>query len=397
MFKGYIRVGTDTVRLRYFLMSESITGSMTLGVTGDRTSDKKNKIELDNKQILGLALGFVISLALLVTGYYQYFTCLAILIIPALLYLIPHFFKVDDIKVMVMHGAVFVVVALLAGGLYAAPSYIDDNTDFAGNDSFTNATVAESVTGYDITVTFDAGVGQTPVAELFLIDKVGFSTVNGDPNDKTTLPGTQTGNVMAYSFSVDDQLYIIQFSMEDVDGNKTGQTFFFLTAYTSESNKNSAIWMGTLNDLGVYMLLYFMIVFLTYAMRSSAKKTRAKMVEQGRLYPEGYGRCKECNAIVLPGEVSCRKCGKYVDVPDEMKPKKKDFFTCSDCGAEIHEDAGKCPKCGVEFDGVEIEVQHADGTIEITDSTFECPICGSDVPATSEFCPKCGKTFESKE
>ncbi len=394
MFKGYIRVGTDIERLRYFLISESITGSMTLGVTGDQTSDRKKKIELDNKQILGLLLGFVVAFALLITGYYQLFSCMAVLIVPALLYLIPHAFNVKDIRVMLIHGVVFTIVALLVGGLYAAPTHIDDHSDFKANDSFTNCNVIETSTGYEITVTFDTG--QTPIAELFIINKVGFSTVNG-PKDPTVLTGTLSGNEMKYIIPLDDQLYVIQFSMIDSNNNRTDQTVFFLTAFTSESNKTSAVWMGSANDLGIYMLLYFMILFLTYAMRSSAKKTHKRMVEQGRLYPEGYGRCTECNAIVLPGEVACRKCGKYVDVPDEMKPKKKDFFTCSDCGAEIPEDAGKCPKCGVEFDGVEIEVEHADGTIEVTDTTFECPICGSDVSAVAEFCPKCGKEFESEE
>lgn len=396
MFKGYIRVGTNAMHLRYFLISESITGLMALGTIEDQMSDGKKKIELNSKQILGLIIGFVISFALLITGYYQYFTCMAVLIIPAILYLVPHFFKVKDLKVMVAHGVIFTVVALLAGGLYAAPTFIDDNSEFTGNDSFTNTTVIETGNGYDITVTIDGTPGLTPVAELFVIDKVGFSTVNG-PRDTKILTGTPTNNGMQYVFSVEDELHVIQFFMIDSDDNRTDATFFFLTAHTSESSKNSAMWMGSLYELGLFMLLYFMIVFLTFAMRSSAKKTQARMVEQGRLYPEGYGRCEECKAIVLPGEVSCRKCGKYIDVPVEMKPKKKDFFTCSECNAEVPVDADICPRCGVQFDDIEIEVEHADGTIEITSSTFKCPVCGLDVPPTAKFCPKCGETFEYEE
>lgn len=397
MFKGYISVGTDTMHLRYFLMSESITDPMALGMTGDRTSDEKKKIELDSKQILGLIIGFATSFAFLITGYYQLFTCMAVLIIPAILYLVPHFFKVKDLRVMVMHGVVFTVVALLAGGLYSAPTFIDNNSEFTATENFTDAVVTDTANGYDITVMFDSTLSLTPNAELFVIEKVGFSTVNG-PKDATVLvPTTSTINTISYSFTVDDQLHLIQFFTTDTDNKRTEQTFLFLTTHTSESNKNSAIWTGAGYELGLFMLLYFMILFLTYSMRASAKKTQARMVEQGRLYPEGYGRCVECRAIVLPGEVSCRKCGKYIDVPEEMKPNKKDFFTCSDCNAEVPADADVCPKCGVEFDDIEIEVEHADGTIEISSSTFKCPVCGLDVPPTAKFCPKCGETFEYKE
>lgn len=396
MFKGYIRVGTDLMHLRYFLISESVTGSMALGMTGDRTSDEEKKIRLDGKQILGLVIGFAASLALLIFGYYQYFTCMAVLIVPALLYLVPHFFKVKNLKVMVMHGVVFTVVALLAGGLYVAPSYIDDNSEFTGTNTLTDADVTYTGSGYQIMITFDDTTGLTPNAELFVIDAVYFTKANG-PDAEPLSPVTQTLNTASYDFPVGDQLYVIQFFATDTNNDRVEQTFFFLTDSTSESNKNSAIWMGIGYELGIFMLLYFMIVFLTYTMRASAKKTQARMVEQGRLYPEGYGRCKECRAIVLPGEVSCRKCGKYVDVPAEMKPEKKDFFTCSECDAEVPSDADTCPRCGAEFDEIEIEVEHADGTIETSTSTFKCPVCGLDVPPTAKFCPKCGETFEYEE
>ncbi len=46
----------------------------------------------------------------------------------------------------------------------------------------------------------------------------------------------------------------------------------------------------------------------------------------------------------------CRKCGAYIDVPDELRHKKDDYFQCSECGAEVPGDSTVCPKCGAKFD-----------------------------------------------
>ena len=101
---------------------------------------------------------------------------------------------------------------------------------------------------------------------------------------------------------------------------------------------------------GIIILLFFLMMVLTAWSRKNLEKTRARMEAEGRLYPQGYGRCKECGSIILPGETCCRKCGAYIDVPDELRHKKVDMVECSECGAEIPEDAKVCPKCGAVFD-----------------------------------------------
>ena len=142
-------------------------------------------------------------------------------------------------------------------------------------------------------------------------------------------------------------------------------------------------------------IVFFIILIFSALMRRSAEKTRAKMEAEGRLYPQGYGRCKQCGAMVLPGEVNCRKCGAYIDVPEELKPKKKDSFTCSECGAEVPGDAKVCPKCGAAFDeDDENVVVHADGTEDVSSETVVCPECGNVVPANADWCPRCGKMLK---
>jgi uncharacterized OB-fold protein len=100
----------------------------------------------------------------------------------------------------------------------------------------------------------------------------------------------------------------------------------------------------------VLVLPFLLLTVLTWWMRKNLEKTRARLEAEGRLYPQGYGRCKRCGTLVLPGEAACRKCGEYVDVPEEMRVKKVNYFECSECGREVPPDAGVCPYCGEAFE-----------------------------------------------
>ncbi len=377
-----------------------------MAIVSTEKSAEGKKIELTTKQMAAIAVSFVVTLMILMSGIYMILGCLAMIVVATLLYMIPHLVKVKNLKVMVMHGAVFALVALLAGSLYTSPSYVDSHSDFQESGDFTDATYNVTSDSYTFDVTYtDTDPVHKPVAVVSQIDMVGFSSVYGVKGSERTLDPVsydQTTGTATFDVQVGDGLYIIYFYMADTSNSDakvsdSQSVTFFLQDLTSSSAKNSIYWIGTGYYLGLCMLLYFMILFLTYGMRSSAEKTRDRMVKQGRLYPPGYGRCKQCDSVVLPGEIKCRKCGAYIDVPAEIKPAKKDFFICSDCGAEVPDDAEKCPKCGASFDDdVEVEVQHADGTVEIAESTFDCPECGKEVPNASEFCPKCGKKFDGK-
>jgi len=215
-----------------------------------------------------------------------------------------------------------------------------------------------------------------------------------------------------------DTLTVIDLSVSDTVTLDTSKLYMVMLAYADEndgnytvSNANSESYVtftensftGSLTGLSlegativmVYvMIVFYMILLFSSFMRSRMERTRAKMEADGRLYPQGYGRCENCGAIVLPGEVKCRKCGKYIDRPKEWQPEKKDFFECSECGAEVPADAEVCPKCGAKFDGTETEVIHSDGSKDTTSETIMCPECGENLPITSKFCPKCGHRFD---
>lgn len=377
--------------------------SSTIGMPSE---PKKGLTDLKtkNRQILGLGLGFLISLWLLLSGYYLYMSCMWLIVLPAILYLLPHFLGVKNFKVMLANGFIFTIVALLAGGLYATPAFVEHNDGTDAGGDFTDITFTFTGGVYTLSATYDGELDPAdivPKARVATVDMIGYSTTYEVQGSDTIVDGVFTfGNDVSYTFNVDERVHWMHLYMEDspdeaISGSGTSK--FFLTDSASDKTLSDSMWLGTAYLLSLVMILYFMITVFSYAIRSSAQKARDKMIEQGRLYPEGYGRCAECDAIVLPGEISCRKCGAYIDVPDDIRVKKKDFFSCSECGAEVSEDATECPRCKSVFEDVEIEVEREDGTIETTDSTFGCPDCGAEIPIISEMCPSCGKLFKKKE
>jgi len=126
---------------------------------------------------------------------------------------------------------------------------------------------------------------------------------------------------------------------------------FSIEIYMFYEIKEEASVFDVLLTVFVTLVLPFLILsLLTWWMRQNLERTRERLEKEGRLYPQGYGRCNRCGSLVLPGEICCRKCGEYIDVPEEMRVKKVNYFECSECGREVPEDAGVCPYCGEAFD-----------------------------------------------
>jgi ribosomal protein L40E len=372
--------------------------------TGAATIDLKWFGTLSPKQLLGLIAAFVLALMLTLFGFSVSCMCFGMLIIAVILYMLPRTLGVDNIKLMVLVGALFTVSATLIGGYIVAPGYVEANHgDPADNDFFTNVEFTYTSSGIDVTATLREDIG---THEVYLksgaIRGIAFGFFYADFEN---IPLTATGTTVSGSIPLDrDRLYaggLMITETRTVDGvseevikedSKTSWTFF-TEAFDGDINQLSIF--GCFIATIYITLAFFMIMVLSKIMRGRMEKTRVKMEKDGRLYPKGYGRCAQCGTVVLPGEVNCRKCGAYIDRPEEMKPDKKDFFECSECGAEVPNDAKDCPKCGAVFDEEDdIEVVHADGTVETTNETITCPECGSIGPATATFCIRCGAKFD---
>jgi predicted amidophosphoribosyltransferase len=58
-----------------------------------------------------------------------------------------------------------------------------------------------------------------------------------------------------------------------------------------------------------------------------------------------------------------------------------DLITCSECGAQVTDDADFCPHCGEYFEGEEVF----------------CPGCSARINEKDTSCPKCGRIFEENK
>ena len=371
---------------------------------GAKAIDLKWFGTLSMTQVLGLIAAFVVAFALTIYGFGYSCYCFGMLMIAVILYMLPRMLGVENIKIMTLVGILLMVSAVLIGGLFVTPKVVD-NSQLAppsDNEYFTDITFDYTPTGIDITATLDGGYTVDKVYFVYkeVLDITPLETIYGSEN-KTLL--TMTSGSVTGSIPLDSNvLYAGKLVATTDDGSggetliKESETDLALITELYDGDLTTLYIIYSFNTALYVVIFFFMIMFLSTFMRKRMEKTREKMEQEGRLYPQGYGRCDQCGAMVLPGEVNCRKCGAYIDRPDEMKPDKKHFFECSECGAEVSMDAKICPKCGSAFDEEETEVVRPDGTVEKVREVFECSECGSEVPANLSFCPKCGAKFDDE-
>lgn len=367
-----------------------------MSVIGENTSLGKNLGPITVGQLLAIVLSIVIGLLLLCIDGAN--GLLIWVVVAILLYMLPHLFGAKP-KTKAVYPVAFAVLALIIGAFVVGPAYIDDcssehlsenngiSVDFNSYDE-TSFTLTADYTG---TNTHDMVVVYTEVN--FITFKSTF--LDKGVNDMTHVPIT-AGVPCTVTGMDNSKLYYMFVAFLDNDGNidTDSMSKVTLTGFNFKGSDSDYTLLGAGYALLYILVIFYLILGFTTLMRKKFASTRQKMEAQGRLYPQGYGRCSFCGAIVLPGEINCRKCGAYIDRPESMKPHKKDCFKCSACGAEVSANMTECPKCGAKFDSEETEVTHVDGTVDVSTKSIVCPVCGKHIPANSERCPTCGKKLD---
>jgi len=373
--------------------------------------------KLTPKQLLGAFAALLVALLLTLFGLGVSCFCFGMLIIAVILVMLPRMLGVDNIKLMTLIGVLFLVATVLIGGFLIPPGG-QGNPDVKDHGFFADVRYDYNTDGViNITTTLHDDIDMTSREVCLEYGMIhGFDFIIGSGLDQTYILDT-AGTLSSGSVSLDPnilyggRLVIKDISdpenISNVENSNTASTLF-KGAFTGNMVSIS-IQFWFLQTI-IILVIFFAILLFSQYMRTKMEKTREKMEQDGRLYPQGHGRCVKCGAVVLPGEITCRKCGEYIDRPDEMKPDKMDFFECSDCGAEVPADAKHCPKCGAAFDEEEEIIESsrpAEPKVEPVApapkkdaygrESIVCPECGEVSPAGAWFCPRCGRSFDEKK
>ena len=332
----------------------------------DHPSLSKKLGPVTTGQVIAIVLAVLLSLLLLCIGGVATIP-LMWLIIAVILYMIPHIFGAEP-KTKAVYPVIFAVLAIIIGAFAVGPAYIDENSSqhLTGNDLDVEITVS----GDDISIISNYTGTETRTGNPYLAYcEVNYISFNSEMLSQS-LKGFTLVELTGGSGSVhldSSKLYYMFVAYLDEDGFADTDTMSHATlSGFLTKDKNSYTLMGAAVSVVLILVIFYIILGVSTFMRMRLNVTRQKMEAQGRLYPQGYGRCTFCGAIVLPGQVKCPKCDAYIDRPESMKPHKKDYFVCGNCGCEVSSDMKTCPKCGVRFDEEEKVTVHKDGSEEVT-------------------------------
>lgn len=292
------------------------------------------------------------------------------LVLAVILYMVPHVFGAD-LKTKATYPLIFAVLAVIIGAYAVGPAYIDkcSSEHLTGND----LSVDISVSGNTITVNSAYSGTETrtsdPVLAYCEVNYIAFKSVKLsqklDGFEKITLTDGK-GSVELDS----SKLYYMFVAYLNEDGKiDTGTMSHVTLSGFLTTEKTGLTLKGAVSSVVFILVIFYLILLVSTTMRKGLNSTRQKMEAEGRLYPQGYGRCTFCGALVLPGQINCPKCNAYIDRPESMKPHKKDYFVCGNCGCEVSSEMDTCPKCGAKFDEEENVVIHKDGSQEVNSGT----------------------------
>jgi ribosomal protein L40E len=166
------------------------------------------------------------------------------------------------------------------------------------------------------------------------------------------------------------------------ENNLTSYALGPMNAGLLDQYSYSVIW--SFYNMLFVIALYFLGVGMYWWFRQTRQRSSQWQERMEAMQKEEISEfeCDKCGADVPEDAERCPKCGAKFDEDEEEAGE----FECEECGADVPEDAKKCPKCGAKFDEDEKEA-----------SEFECEDCGADVPEDAEKCPKCGARFDEDE
>jgi len=349
---------------------------------------------------IGVILALALGVALFYMGIYGFACGLGFILIAAAVFIVVKWFNGKGVKKMAIFGVLFLIVMLLSSIFVMSVPTMDSKSDVS----------AANGNGFsDIAIGYDDSGNITSVSV----------TYTGEMTEQNTLYfHLDQASIMFTSYRVLDRNESKEMELKVQEGtntytwngtlsldNHTLYGFFFKNVKTDAADKEKKETVATSNialviktmeqgdkislalnsnlvSVITVTLLFAVIVFFSERASKNMEKIRAQMEAEGRLYPKGYGRCKQCGTVVLPGETNCRKCGAFIEVPEEYRKNLSEYFECSECGAQIPADSAFCPKCGAKFDEEDETVVVKDDAVNTQQTAEETPV--EDRPAENK-------------
>ncbi|MDD4185725.1 MAG: zinc ribbon domain-containing protein [Candidatus Methanomethylophilaceae archaeon] len=304
-------------------------------------------------QVIGIILALFLGITFMLSGFYELF-CLPMLVGVAM-YVVPKMLGVKSTKTLLAAGAAYLVIISCVGALVVSPAYVDsyDNIGSLNEGDFTDADIILKGNGlYDITVEYNGSGTDVEFCYNDIMILYYSSAGMATPANRVAMTSSGTTYTASDVDLGDNKLEYFFFEAKSGSDtiDKTGMMIYRGSA--TDGDVTMMALEGNLYFIGInIMFIYFLVVIFSFFSRRSLENARERMEREGRLYPQGYGRCKECDALVLPGETCCRKCGAFIEKPEIITAAPvEEEMECSECGATVPANAEKCPKCGERFD-----------------------------------------------
>jgi ribosomal protein L40E len=327
------------------------------------TDELKARFLEFRKKRYALPLGLVLALAVgSVLTYFLGAVCFGALLIAIVGFYVPKYFGLTSKSKLAVWGLVFILVLSIP---FTWASAVGSVNSFDGYplESANGVLVGGHVTP------FRGEAGTPHTFNVTLTSDAPDAAVNVIVTDQTTFRElgnyslAPTGAVVGgtnYALTTDaaaGSLYSYRFVT-----NATGPWISTVEGYGPVHWSDLDIfqyflpYMALALLLQVGMLFYLLLLFSWFTDRSKARM----------------------------GEVMKQREQAQRPAPADVKVEK---FVCSECGADVPADAGRCPQCGESFD--------EESAPKAGKAQFECSECGANVDAGAMTCWNCGKEFEN--
>ena len=289
--------------------------------------------------------------------------CFGTLLIAISAYMIPRLFGMRDLKRTIIWGLLMLFLVSSIAMVFTSSFYSSEEMlSVSSSDGILqNATVSPHLPDdsgiYRFTVLVTSGSFDDIVLELGKVDSVYLNFIMGSnvAEHPMAIDGNYSGAGTLYYVDVtlsegENHFFVVKALIADKIS-----TFTSLSPYPTLRGEDSLFYFaGNLYYLALNVgLPFFVLAFFSWWIRRNMDMAMERMREEGRIPPleTACPRCGQSNPSSLR---QCNQCGADMPVfqPPNLRQaaKKKETFMCSECGADVDEDATVCPKCGEPFE-----------------------------------------------